>query len=75
MERETRSSVKAIQMGKLRGMLDIRKMYRIPNAWIKELCGMKKGLDKRIYEIVVQWLSHVERMERDRIARVYGRGW
>ena len=62
-------------MGKLRGMLDIRKMYRIPNARIKELCGMKKGLDKRIYEIVVQWLSHVKRMERDRIARVYGRGW
>ena len=33
---------------------------------------MKKGLDERIYEGVLQWLSHVERMENDRIAkRVY----
>ena len=33
---------------------------------------MKKGVDKRIDEVVLQWLGHVERMEKDRIAkRVY----
>ena len=33
---------------------------------------MKKGLDERIDEGVLQWFGHVERMERNRIAkRVY----
>ena len=37
----------------------------MPNARIKELCGVKNGLD----EGVLRWFSHVE---RDRIAkRVY----
>ena len=30
---------------------------------------MKKGLDERIDEGVLQWFGHVERMERDRIAK------
>ena len=33
---------------------------------------MKKGLDERIDEGILQWFGHVERMERDRITkRVY----
>ena len=33
---------------------------------------MKKGLDERIDEGVLRWFGHVERMERDIIAkRVY----
>ena len=33
---------------------------------------MRKGLDERIDEGVLQWFCHVERMERDKIAkRVY----
>ena len=45
---------------------------RIPNARITELCEVKKGLDETIDEGVLQWLGHVERMERDRIAkRIY----
>ena len=39
---------------------------------IRELCGVRKGLDERIEEGVLRWFGHVERMERDRIAkRVY----
>ena len=39
---------------------------------IRELCGVKKGLDERIDEDMLQWFGHLERMERDRIAkRVY----
>ena len=41
-------------------------MDRVPNARIRELCGMKKGLDEKIDESVLQWFSQVE---RDRIAR------
>ena len=47
-------------------------MDRIPNARIRELCGVRKGLDERIDESILRWFGHVERMERDRIAnRVY----
>ena len=46
-------------------------MDRVPNARLRELCGVE-GLDERIDEGMLQWFSHVERMERDRIAkRVY----
>ena len=59
-------------MDNLRGLLGIRKMDRVPNAQIRELCGVKKGLDERIDEGVLRWFANVERMERDIIAkRVY----
>ena len=32
---------------------------------------MKKGLDKRIDEGVLQWFGYVERMEKDRIAKIF----
>ena len=61
-------------MDNLRGLLGIRRMDRAPNAWIRQLCGVKKGLDERIDEGVLRWFDHVKRMERDRIPkRVYGR--
>ena len=64
--------MRAVQMDNLRGLLGIRRMDRIPNAWIRELWGVRKGLDERIDESVLQWFSHVERIERDRIIkRVY----
>ena len=31
--------------------------------------GVKKGLDERSDEGVLRWFGHVERMERDRIAK------
>ena len=36
-------------------------MDRAPNARIRELCGMKKGVD----ESVLRWFGYVERMEND----------
>ena len=52
-------------------MLGIRRMDRVPNARIRELCGVKKGIEK-IDEGVLRWFRNVERMERDTIAkRVY----
>ena len=57
-------------MDNLGGLLGIRKMDRIPNARIRELCRVKKVLDERIDEGILRWLSNVERMERDRIAKI-----
>ena len=61
-------------MDKLRGLLNIRRMEKVPNKRIRELYGVKKGLDERIDEGVLRSFGHVERMESDRIAkRVYVR--
>ena len=55
-------------MDNLRGLLSIRRMDRVPNARIRELCGVRKGLD----EGMLRWFAHLERMESRMIAkRVY----
>ena len=38
-------------------------MDRVPNTQIRELCGVKKGVNKAINEGVLRWFGHVERME------------
>ena len=44
----------------------------VPNAWIRELCGVTKWVDERIDEGVLRCFGHVEGMENDRFAlRVY----
>ena len=48
-ERE-RSRLRAVQMYILRGMLGIRRIDRVPNAQIRELCRVTKRLDERIDE-------------------------
>ena len=67
--KEERYRIRAVQMDNLRGFLGIRRMNRVPNARIRELCRVKKGLDERIDEDVLRWFGYVERMERDRIAK------
>ena len=56
-------------MDNLRVLLGIRRMDRVLNAQIRELCRVRKGLDERIDEGVLRWFGHVERMERDRITK------
>ena len=69
---KARSKVRAALMDNLGGLLGIRRMNRVPNARIRELCRVRKDLDERIDEGFLRWFSHVERMERERIAkRVY----
>ena len=56
-----RSRVRDVQMDKLRGLLGIRRMDRVPNARIRELLRNEEGLDERIDEGVLRWFGHVER--------------
>ena len=59
-------------MDNLRSLLGIRRIDRVLNARIRELCGVTKGVDERTEEGVLQWFSYVERTEKDMIAkRVY----
>ena len=51
-----RDRVRAVQMDNLRGLLGIRRMDRVPNAQLRELCRVKKGPDERIDEgVSVMW--------------------
>ena len=63
-------------MDNFRGLLGIRRVDRVPNALIRELWGLLKGLDERIEEFVLRWFGQVERREKDRIVkRVYVGEW
>ena len=37
-----RSRIWAVQMDKLRGLLIIMKMDKVPNAWIRQLCRVRE---------------------------------
>ena len=67
--KEGRYKIMVVQMDNLRGLLGIRRMDRVPNARIRELCGVTKGVDERIDEGVFRWFGHVERVEEERIAK------
>ena len=64
-----RSKIRDVQMDSLRGLLGIRRMDSFSNARIRELCGVKKGPDKRMDKGVLRWFGHVERVEKGRIAK------
>ena len=67
-----RSRIRAVQMDSLRGLLGIRRINKVPNAWIRQMCGVTKGVDEKIDEGVFRWFGYVERMENDMIAkRIY----
>ena len=67
-----KSRIRAMQMDNLRSLLGIRRMDKCPNARIKKLYGVTKGVNEKIDEGVLRWFGHVERMENNRIAkRVY----
>ena len=42
MEREGDLELRDVQMDNFKGLLGIRRMDRVPNARIRELCGVKK---------------------------------
>ena len=70
--KKERSRIMAVQMDNLRGLLGIRRIDKVSNACIKELCGLTKWVEERIDEGVLRWFDHLERMENYRIAnRVY----
>ena len=50
-------------MDNLRGLLGIRRMDKVLNARIRQLCGVTKSIEEKIDEGVLQWFGHVERME------------
>ena len=67
-----RSRIRSVQMDSFKDLLGISGMDRVPNARIRELCGVTKGEDERIDEDVLWCFAHVERIYKERIVkRVY----
>ena len=56
-----RSGIRDVQMDNFRVLLSLRRIDKVQNAWIRELCRVTKG--------VLRWFGHVERMENDWIAK------
>ena len=50
-----RYRIRAVQMDNFRGLLVIRKLDRVLNAWIIELCGVTKGLMKVFSDGLAMW--------------------
>ena len=46
--RKERSRIRAVQIENLKGLLGVKRMDRVPNALIKELWRVMKGVDERI---------------------------
>ena len=59
------SRIRAVQMNNLRGLFGIRKMDRLLNVQIRELCGVTKGLDDGTDESVRRRFDNIERMGND----------
>ena len=47
--KEERSRIRVVQMDNLRGLVGIRRMDKVPNARIRELCGVTKGVEERVW--------------------------
>ena len=70
--KKERSRIRVVKVDNLKGLLGIRRMDIVPNAQIRKLYRVTKGVEKRINEGVLWWFSCMERMENDRFAkRVY----
>ena len=46
-------------------------MDKVPNAWIRQLCRVTKGVAEKIDEGVLRWFGHVERMKNDMIDKSF----
>ena len=55
-----RSSIRAVHIHNLRGLLGMRGMDKVPNARIRQLCGVTKGVDGKINEGVHGWFGDGE---------------
>ena len=57
LKKKKRSRVRAVQMDNLRGLLDIRRMNKVPNARIREFCSVMKGVDERMMKVFSSGLA------------------
>ena len=49
--KKERSKIWALHMENLRGLLGIMRMDKVPNARIRKLCEVTKGVDERLIKV------------------------
>ena len=59
--------IRVVLMDNLIVLLGIRRRDRVLNAKVREFCRVVKGVD----ESFLHWFGYIERMENDRIVKVY----
>src|SRR5678815_4666944 len=64
-----RSKVQCVHIHNLRGMLGVRRIDKMRNERIRELCGVKKAVNERINESMLRWFGHVERMNDSQLVK------
>ena len=52
-----RFRIRAVHMDNLRGVLRIRRIDRVPNARIREFCGVTKGVDEGLMKVFSSGLA------------------
>ena len=61
-------------MDNLKGLLGIRRIDRIPNSKVKEICDLKKAVDKRTEESALRWFKDNEIVVNSRTVKSYSEG-
>ena len=51
------SGIGPVQVDSLRSLLDVRRGDGVPNARMKQLCGVTKGVEEKIDEGVLRWFG------------------
>ena len=64
-EKERSKISYVVQMDNLKGLFGMKRIDRMPNAQVREMCGVTKEAD----ESVCPPFSHTERMESSRIPK------
>ena len=47
----------------------MRRIDKMWNEHIRELCGVKNGVNEKIAESVLRWFGHLERMDGNRLVK------
>ena len=61
--------IRDLQMDNLRGLLGMRRLDKVLNALISELCRVTKRVNETMDEGVLWWFGHMEKMRNHEIAR------
>ncbi|KAL7644492.1 UNVERIFIED_CONTAM: hypothetical protein RMT77_005324 [Armadillidium vulgare] len=67
MNAQIRKRLEVFEMKGLRAICGLRRVDRIRNERIIEMCGWKRGIVGRAEEGVLRWFGHVCRMDENRI--------
>ena len=67
MNAQIRKGLEVFEMKGLRAICGLRRVDRIRNERIREMCECKRGIVRRAEEGVLRWFGHMCRMDENRM--------